>query len=215
MKKLALLLMCAFALCAFGCSQSLGASGGEAGDTGAEELGSAQQALGTCPFPTGSHGTQYAPPVGYITGVHVGSTSSKLALEFTYVADGSKDYAEIDYGAGHIEFSGSGWTGSLSNRYLSTTMYTGGSLCVPGNTNLWCWKINGQDALRMNQQVSVQFSSSGFVTQYHGNGLTKFTGRGNIDMPQKLRVHWDDGSTSGSLPYTNWQVSGPAMTACL
>jgi hypothetical protein len=213
MKKLTSLLLCLLALCAFACSanSSLGANGGEAGDSGAETLGSTQQALNSCPFPINAHGTQYYPPVGYITGVHVGSVPSKLALEFTYVANGSKDYAEIDYGANHITFAGGGWSGSLTNRYLSTTMYTPGVNCVPGNSDLYCWHINGTLALTMNQQQSVQLSSSGYWTQYHGVGLTKFTGRGLTD-PQKLRVWWDTGSAMYS---TDWTVLGPAMTACL
>ncbi len=212
MKKLVQFVLAALALCVFGCSSAPAIDDDSRPDgPEIEVVGDVQQAFGTCTRPTGSSGSQVAPAVDYITGVWPDPTDpTRLKIEATEIGTGITSIGYVDFGDNQALFTGPGWSGTKITSMMVRA--TNSSDCLPGDSDNFCWAINGTNAIYMNQQVSNLVSAVGIGSQQNfGDGITKIRGYGQFDT-QRMRIYYDN--SAGGIAASNWTVLGPAMNTC-
>jgi hypothetical protein len=205
MKKLTLLLMCAFALCAFGCS---------AGDEGPDEqLGEIEQEFGTCTWPRGGHGTTNYPPTQYVSHVGVSAAAPyRIIVGAEEVSTGVETFGLVDFGNGRAIISGGGWTAApgVKLRGFTYTKPNTGS-CQYGS-NLWCMKLHGTDGSVGLLKFDKNYAHTVFEGSYYcDGGFTRIAGIG-LTKPQYMR--WYCKGPTGIITHDS-PFEGPALDACL
>lgn len=187
-----------------------------------ENVDISQQALGTCPRPTGGGGDPTFPFSSYITGVHENAAQPwKLLIESTNVATGAKTTSTLDFGGISMTRSqarmtedgvtpGQGWSGT---RLVKIEKRSG--LDCGSNPNLKCWFFYGPgdtypslNAIFFDKRYSAS-ANDGDLN--FGAGATQIFGYGRT-AAQHVRFAYDTGAgTAGSILD---RFAGPELDRC-
>lgn len=188
-----------------------------------EDVDVSQQALGTCPRPTGGGGDPTFPFNSYITGIHEHATQPwKLLIESTNVATGAKTTSTLDFGGISMTRSqarmtedgvtpGQGWSGTR----LAKIEKRSGLDCGT-NPNLKCWFIYNPGYSFPQAHGHIFFDkrysspASDGVLDF-GAGATQIFGYGRT-AAQHVRFGYDTGAgTAGSILD---RFAGPELDRC-
>jgi len=188
-----------------------------------ENIDEAQEAVGTCPRPTGGGGYTTAPPAGYVSAIYVDPTASwRIKVQVRSSAGVLRTYT-IDMGgtapgSANALITGPGWTSVNGSRItevwqLTSTFSAAQQAGCPNDPNLICMFAyespfgNPFPVLYFDKAYSWPSSTHFFAA----DGLSGWT-TGGSTTPQT----WKMWGTSGGYPSNRTtDIIGPAMDACL
>lgn len=203
--KLLTVLFALFVAALCGCSSQPAYEGPEP-----EDVGVAQEALGTCTQPTGSAGSQVLPISEYVTGIHVGAHPYEIDVETTDISTGAKVVGTSTFGVGQAKIAGSGWSGT---RITQAVLGASAAWC-DANLHMVCIKLRGSGGvdglLKFDDAFGAQLAAD-WGTYNLGVGIVKVRGYGLVQA-QTLRFY--NGLSDGTLFSRQWRFEGPALDAC-
>ncbi len=190
-----------------------------------EKVEVTQQAIGTCPRPTGSCGDTVWPADSYVSAIGADPTASwRLLVRNKLVASPyTVTTCYVDFGGtttthSQAKITGSGWS-SGGGRKVDEVMYLDSAVagqsygCANDSTKV-CMLISEttRDFYTPILYFDKAYSVPGLTHVGCGAGLTAIVGMGATD-PQKLRHVFDVGGV-GPLGTKTITVAGPAFDTC-
>ena len=189
-----------------------------------EEIGEVQEAVGTCPRPTGGTGDTSGTVDGYVSRISASSTSPwKFRVQYHPFSGldsvGFVYFGGVSVANAHAKITGPGWQsvgGSkivdiMFQEYNTSLAIASGCTSDP---NLKCMLVS-EDLVTYTPALYFDKSYSDPGSAHAGapNGLTAIIGMG-ATLPQKVRFYFDVGSTPSSIGSTTKVFSGPMLDAC-
>lgn len=189
-----------------------------------EPVGEVQEAILTCPRPTGGGGDVLAPVNEWVTAVGVDPTASwrmivkhKLVASPYTVTTDIVDFGGVTTTHAQARMVGTGWASGAGRRLADSMFITsafGTGYGCSGTVGWTCWVAYENTAINT-PFVLMEFDDSyGAPAHNHvgfGNGLTAIVGGGATD-PQKLIFYSDYGLAA--LKKQKVTIAGGQMDLC-
>lgn len=187
-----------------------------------EDVGEVQEALGTCPRPTGGGGDTTGTADGYVTSIQA-DAAQPWRFKVYYRQTGSAfatlryvDFGGVSVANSHANIFGPGWSSTGGSRIVDGYFFNNNdSMAIAAgcinDPNFKCLIVS-EDLITYTPALyfDKRWSAPGSAHIPGVNGWTGIVGMG-ATLPQKLRFYLDFGTSVGS---TTKVVEGPMLDAC-